>query len=96
MKILIFKDFMKKKIKLKNETMNETELQRIYKYHIYPRDSKIHSDKGFANIENGSQGGTHSTCFIVKYNKSFYLDSFGVAPDKFLLKQLPKPLLYRN
>ena len=40
MKVLIFKDFMKK-YNLKNDTMNESELQRIYNYPIYPRDSKI-------------------------------------------------------
>ena len=44
MKILIFKYFMKKYI-LKNDTMNESELQKVYNYPIYPRDSKIHSDK---------------------------------------------------
>ena len=33
MKILIFKDFMKK---CKKNTMNESELQKIYKYPIYP------------------------------------------------------------
>ena len=76
--------------------MNESELQRVYKYRIYPRDSKIHSDKGFVNIDNGSQGGTHWTCFIVKDNKSFYFDNFGGQPDKFLLNQLPKPILYHN
>ena len=38
---------------------------------IYPRDCKIYSDKGFVNIDNGSQGGTHWTCFIVKDNKSY-------------------------
>ena len=43
MKILNFKGFMKKN-NLKNNTMNEFELQKIYKYPIYPRDSKIHSD----------------------------------------------------
>ena len=41
--------------------MNESEIQRVYKYPIYPRDSEIYSDKGFVNIENGSQGGTHWT-----------------------------------
>ena len=39
--------------------MNESELQRVYNYEIYPRDSRLYSDKGFANIDNGSQGGTH-------------------------------------
>ena len=95
MKVLNFKDFMKK-IYFKNDTMNETQLQRVYDYPIYPRDSKIYSDKGFVNIDNGSRGGSHWTCFIVKGNKSYYFDSFGGAPDKFLLNQLPKPIIYHN
>ena len=68
MTILSFEDFIKK-YKLKNDTMNESELQKIYNYPIYPRHSKIYSDKGFVNIDDGSQGGTHWTCFIVKDNK---------------------------
>ena len=95
MSILNFKDFMKKNI-LKNDTLNETQLQRIFIYPINPRDSKIYSDKGFVNIVNGSMGGSHWTCFIVKDNKAYYFDSFGAQPDKFLLKQLPKPIIYHN
>ena len=95
MKVLNFKDFMKK-YNLKNNTMNESELQRVYNYPIYPRDSNIYSNKGFVNIDDGSQGGTHWTCFIIKNNKSYYFDSFGIQPDKFLLKQLPKPIIYLN
>ena len=95
MKILNFKDFMKK-YNIKNDTMNESELQRVYNYPIYPRDSKIYLDKGFVYLDNGSQGGTHWTCFIVKDIKSYYFDSFGGAPDKFLLNQLPKPIIYHN
>ena len=76
--------------------MNESQLQKVYNYPIYPRDSKIYSDEGFVNIDNGSQGGTHWTCFIVKDNKSYYFDSFGGQPDKFLLNQLPKPITYHN
>ena len=95
MKVLNFKDFMKK-YKLKDDTMNESQLQWVYNYPIYPRDSKIYSDKGFVNIDNGSMGGSHWTCFIVEDNKSYYFDSFGGAPDKFLLKQLPKPIIYHN
>ena len=48
MEVLYFKDFMKK-YKLKNDIMNESILQRIYNYKIYPRDSKIITDKGFVN-----------------------------------------------
>ena len=68
MKALNFKDFMKK-YKLKNNTLNESELQKIYNYPIYPRDSKIYSDKGFVNIDNGFQGGTHWCAFYVKDKK---------------------------
>ena len=74
--------------------MNESQLQRIYNYPIYPRDSKISSDQGFVNIDNGRMGGSHWTCFIVKDINSYYFDSFGVQPDKFLLNQLPKPMIY--
>ena len=93
MKVLNLKGFMKK-YKLKNDTMNETDLQGVYNYPIYPRDSKVFSDKGFVNIDNGSMGGTHWVAFIVKDNKSHYFDSFGVQPDKFLLNQLSKPIIY--
>ena len=95
MKILNCKDFVKKH-NLKDDTMDECQLQKIYNCPIYPRDYKIYSDKGFVNIDNGSRGGTHWTCFIVKDYKSFYFDSFGGAPDKFLLNQLPKPIIYHN
>ena len=95
MKVLYFKDFMKK-YNSKTDTMNESELQRVYKYPIYPRDSKIYSEKGFVNIDNGSRGRTHWTCFYIKDNKSIYFDSYGGAPDKFLLNQLPKPIIYHN
>ena len=53
MKILIFKDFLNK-YNLRRDTINESEIQEVYNYPIYPRDSKIHSDKGFVNIDNGS------------------------------------------
>ena len=95
MKIITFKDFMKK-YNIKNDTKNELELQRTYNYPLYPRDSKMFCDKGLVNIDNGSQGGTLWTCFITKDNKSFYFANFGGTPDEFLLNQLPKPILYKN
>ena len=76
--------------------MNESQLRKNYNYPIYLRDSKIYSDKGFVNIDNGSRSGTHWTCFIVKDKKSYYFDSFGGHPVKLLLKQLPKPIIYHN
>ena len=95
MKISNFKDFMETH-NLKNNTMNESELQKIYNYPIYPKNSKKYSDKGFVNLDDGRMGGTHWTAFYVKNNKSFYFDSFGGSPDKFLLNQLPKPITYHN
>ena len=95
MRTLNFTDFIKN-FNLKNDTMNESQLQRVYNYRIYPRNWKIYSDKGIVNMDNGRLGGTHWTCFIVKDSKSFYFDSFGGAPDKFLLKQLRKPIIYHS
>ena len=43
MKVLNFKDFVIK-YNLKNDTMNESQLLKIYNYPIYSRDSKIYSD----------------------------------------------------
>ena len=71
MKILNIKTFLKKYI-LKNDTMDEFQLQRGYNYPIYPRDAKIDSDKGLVKIHNGSEAGTHWTSFIVKHNKSLF------------------------
>ena len=95
MTIIIFIDFLKKKY-LKNDTMNESQIQTVYNYPIYPRDSKKYSEKSFVNIDNGSMGGTHWNCFTVKDNTSYYFDKFGGHPDKFLLNQLPKPIIYQN
>ena len=92
--ILNFKDFMKKK--LRNHTLNESQIHRVHNYPINLRDSNLFSNKGFVIVDNGSQGGTHWTCFIVKDKKSNYLDFFGGQPIKFLLNQLPKPIIYHK
>ena len=76
--------------------MNESGLQRVYNYPIYPRVGKIFSDEGFVNIDDGLMGGSHWTCFIVKDNKSYCFDSFGGQPEKFLINQVPKPIIYHN
>ena len=76
--------------------MNERELEKVCNAPIYPRDYKIYSSKAFVNIDKGSLGGSHWTCFIVKDNESSYCDSFRGAPDKFLPKQLPKQILYHS
>ena len=65
MKILNFKNFSKK-YNSKNDTMKELEFQTVCKYKIYPRDSIISTSKGFVNIDNEAQGGTHWTCFYKK------------------------------
>ena len=95
MTILNLKECMIK-YNLTDAIMKESDLQRIYKYHIYPRDSKIYSDKVFVIIDDGSQGGSHWLCFIIKDNISYYFDSVDGQPDKFLLNQLPKPIVNHN
>ena len=50
--------------------MNESDLQRVFNYPIYPHDSKKNSDKIFINIDNGSMVGCHWTAVYVKINKS--------------------------
>ena len=95
MRVFNFKDFMKKYIS-KKDTLTESEVQRVYIFPIYPGDSEKYSKKGFVIFDKGSMNGTHWTCFYIKDDKSYYLDSFGGAPDKFLLKQLPKPIIYHK
>ena len=85
-----------KKCNLKDATMNESDFKRVYIYPIYPRDSKIVPDKGFVHIDNGSQGGNHWTSYYIKDNKSYNFDNFDGQFDLFLLKQLPKPIIYQN
>ena len=92
---LSLRDFIKK-YNTKVDTMKELELQRVYNYPIYSRDSKISSDKGFVNIANGSMGGTHWCAFYVENIKSPYFDRSGGLLDKLLVNQLPKPKMYHN
>ena len=91
---------------LKDKTMNESDLQRVYSYPIYPRLSKLFSDNGFRKTDNGSTAGFHWTAVCVKNNEdsmshansaqnSFYIDSFGRPRDKFPFNQIPKPKIYQ-
>ena len=52
MKVLSFKDFINE-WNLRNDTLNESQVQKDYNCPIYPRGSKIQSDKEFVNIDNG-------------------------------------------
>ena len=79
-----------------NDTIDESELQRVFKLPIHPRDSKNFSDKWFVNFSNGQLGGTHWIDFYVKNNKSFYFDNFGGAPDELLTNQLSQPIRWQN
>ena len=61
-----------------------------------PEIVKYSHTEVFVKIDNGFQGGSHWTCFIVKDKKSYYFDSFGGQPDRFLLIHLQKPIIYHN
>ena len=56
------KDFMNRNI-WKDDTITGSDLQKVYIYHIYPRDSKTTTGKGFVNIDNGQMGVIQWTCF---------------------------------
>ena len=60
-----------KKYNSKNDTMIESQLQKVYIYPIYPRYSEIYSDRRFINIDNGSMGGSPWIVGLVKDNKSY-------------------------
>ena len=62
MTTLCLGDFMKK-YKLKDDTTNESDLQRVYNCPLYPRDSKIYSDKRVVNIDDGTMGESHWCAF---------------------------------
>ena len=85
-----------KTYKLKHDIITESDSQRFSNYFIYPSDSKMYSDKGLTNKDNGSQCDTHWRCFIMEDGKSNYFDSFGIQPNKFLLIQKPKPIVYHK
>ena len=84
------------KYNLENDTLSESEIQRLYNYRIYPRDSKQYSYKYFVNIENGTIGGSHWTDFYVKNIRSFFFDCFGESVVKFILNQLLKTNKYHK
>ena len=89
------KVFMKK-LNLKEVTLNESALDKVYNYHIYSGDSMLTTNIVFKIIDNGAHGGVYWTYFYIKDTKSFYFHSFGGQLDKFLLKQLPKPITFHN
>ena len=69
MKTSNFKDLLEQS-NIKTDTMSESKLKRASNYHNYSRISEICSDKGFVNIDFGSQGENHWTCFKIKDKKS--------------------------
>ena len=93
--IHILNNFMRK-YKMKEDTRSEKELQTLDNIPMYPRDSKIYSDKRLINKDNGSMGRSRWTCFYVEINKSIFFDSFGGQPDKFIREQLPKPIIFHK
>ena len=92
--IIIFKDFMGK-YNLKNDTLNETDLQNVSNYKFFPTDSKVYSDKGFEYRRWFSRWFSLDF-FMMRDHKPYYFDSFGGQLDKFLLNQVPEPITYLN
>ena len=55
-----------RKYNLKNDTIKESDLQKVYNYDINPTEFIITTDKGFVNIEDGRMGGILCFCFYIK------------------------------
>ena len=66
---IYFKKFVAE-LKLTDNTTNESDLQRVFKFPTSPRDSKIHSDKEFTNIDNGSLRELIGLVFISKMTRT--------------------------
>ena len=85
-----------KKNNLKNYTMIKTDMKKLISFVFVQKISILITDKCFADIDNGSMGGNHWTCFYKKDNNLFYFDSFGGPPDTFLRQRIPKPITFYN
>ena len=70
--------------------------KNVCNYNIYPRNSRIITDKGFINIDNGGKGDTHWTRLHIKDNKSVYsiFSVFNVM--NFYLTNYPNKSLFVN
>ena len=74
-----------KKYIVKDGTMNDGELKRVYNVPIYARDSEKITNKKFVTLGNGEQGGTQWRCFYIKYKRTFYFDRFERQAYNFFL-----------
>ena len=72
--------------------MNETVIQRVCTYPMDPRDSKITSDIGLVNVNNGSKGRTHCVCFFFKIKITILSNLHRLADNMLNLY----PTLYLN
>ena len=61
---------------------------------LYTLGTQNYIQKRFVYDDNGSMGGNRCVVFYMRNIKSYYVDSFGGPPDKFSLRQLPKPITY--
>ena len=83
------------KSNLEDDTTSENGLKKIYDSSIYPRDSLITKDKRFVNIDNGSMGGSHWTCFHIKITDFFTLIHL-VDSQTIIFKQLQYPKTFQS
>ena len=63
--VLILTD-LRRKFSKRNDIMIESDLNKVYNFSIYRRDSVISCNKGFVNSDNKHMGVTHWTCFFLK------------------------------
>ena len=97
MTILILKDFLKKYI-LKDDTMKENfsihnfSTRIVYNFSIYPRESKMTTDKGFVDNDIGKIVVFYLVVIVWKFSIHNILIVFGGPPDISLLYNFLKPM----
>ena len=70
-----------RKYNLKKHTLDESELEKVFNFTIYPEDSKITTNKRIVNIDKGSMGGTH-WIFLLLETQSIILLRFVRWPSR--------------
>ena len=54
----------------------------------------LNNECGIINLETSNKNGSHWVCWWRNENDKYYFDSFGINPDKRVIKYLKSPILY--
>ena len=91
--ILNVEEFLKEN-GLKDETQEDCDFDKVYKFPVYLRDSKksLKEVWQISIMDNSEVILGLIFTWKMKDIKSFHFDSFGGSSDNFFAQQLPKPI----